>query len=89
MKNVTLLSLSLPSLQPLLPQIPPPLYCTLTYQDGGDYVSSVLQAVGLVAASHEAGGGHVLFIFIPVANLIQEEYVINQGLYFIRLQFKN
>lgn len=42
---------------------------TPTYQDGGDDVGSVLQAVGVVAASHEAGSGDVLLIFIPVADL--------------------
>lgn len=84
MKNVTLpfsVSISPISPAPLLPQIPQPLHVTLTYQDSGDDVSSVLQAVRLVAASHEAGGSHILFIFIPVANLRQGGYVTNQGLY--------
>lgn len=47
------------------------VYCT--HQDGGDDVSSVLQAVRLVAASHEAGSGHILLIFVPVANLRRGE----------------
>lgn len=68
MKNVTL---------PFLPP-PHPFYFTQTYQNSGDYVSPVLQAVSLVAASHEAGRSHVLFILIPVADLRQRGYVTNQ-----------
>ena len=41
----------------------------LTHQDRGDDVGSVLQAVRLVAASHEARRGHVLLVFVPVADL--------------------
>lgn len=76
MKNVPSLSVSLSHLSHRAS--PPrndlnPLY--LTYQDSGDYVRSVLEAVSVVAASHEAGGSHILFIFIPVANLRQGEYM--------------
>lgn len=56
----------------------PPFYFTQTYQNSGDYVSPVLKAVSLVAASHEAGRSHVLFILIPVADLRQRGYVTNQ-----------
>lgn len=66
-------------------RIPQPLYFIPTYQDSGDYVSSVLQAVSVVAASHEAGGSHILFIFIPVANLREGKYVSQPGPGFIRL----
>lgn len=72
------LSLSFQSPLPLLPQIPQLLYFTLTYQDSGDDVSPVLQAISFVAASHEAGSSHVLFIFIPVADLRHGQYVTKQ-----------
>lgn len=71
---------------PLLPpKIPQPLRLTPTHQDSGDDVSSVLQAVRLVAASHEAGGGHVLLVFIPVANLRRGETCHNPGPAFVKL----
>lgn len=56
------------------------MYFTRTHQDSGDYVGSVLQAVSLIAASHEAGSGHILLIFVPVANLRKEEHVTIQTL---------
>lgn len=61
-----LTSLSFP-----LSQLISPFFLPLsqTHQDGSDDVSSVLQAVGVVAASHEAGGVHILLLFVPVANL--------------------
>lgn len=50
----------------------------LTYQDGGDYIGSVQQSISVIAASHEAGCGHILLIFIPVTNLGKKK--ISRGL---------
>lgn len=50
-----------------------------TYQDSCDDVSSVLQAVSVVAAPNEARSSHVLFIFIPVADLRQKEQKKSQS----------
>lgn len=51
----------------------------LTYQDSCDDVSSVLQAVSVVAAPHEARSSHVLFIFIPVADLRQKKNICHKA----------
>lgn len=79
---------SLPTHPPVLCKIPQPVYFTQTHQDSGDYVSSILQAVRLIAASHEAGGCHVLLIFVPVANLRQGECVTIQDLYLLNFGLK-
>lgn len=50
-----------------------------TYQDSCDDVSSVLQAVSVVAAPHEARSSHVLFIFIPVADLRQKKNICHKA----------
>lgn len=76
-------SVSFISTAPPPPKIPQTLDFTPTHQDSGDYVGSVLQAVSLIAASHEAGGGHILLIFVPVADLRQGQLVTLQGLYLL------
>lgn len=50
---------------------PSPVFLRLpwTHQDGCDDVSSVLEAVSVVAAPHETGSVDVLLLFIPVADL--------------------
>lgn len=58
---------------PLLPIIF--LLLSWTHQDGSDDVSSVLQAVSVIAASHEAGSVHILLLFVPVANLRIKYYI--------------
>lgn len=47
-----------------------------THQDGCDDVSSVLEAVSVVAAPHETGSVDILLLFVPVADLRIIKYCI-------------
>lgn len=72
MKNVILtFTLSVSSIQlshtPSTPLIS--IFFSQTHQDGGDYIGPVQQSISVIAASYEAGCGHILLIFIPVAHL--------------------
>ncbi|MEQ2232874.1 hypothetical protein ILYODFUR_015965 [Ilyodon furcidens] len=40
-----------------------------TYQNSGDYICPVQKSICVIAGPYEAGCGHILLIFIPVANL--------------------
>lgn len=60
---------------------PSPVFLKLpqTHQDGRDNVSSVLEAVSVIAAPHETGSVDVFLLFIPVADLKKHKvlYKIN------------